>query len=152
MKCEECELLLAQGESGAAVEEHLSACPACRSIAEELCANASVLEGLQNEELPRMEVALLRRQRRKVYPWVIGVAAAAALALGMLLPRRAAAPVRPAPRVAATVPQKPEVATPPAQVAEAPPAPVRSRPQKLQPLKIKMLTPDPDVVIYWIVD
>jgi hypothetical protein len=150
MKCKECELLLAQGESNAAVEDHLSACSACRSIAEELRVNASVLEELRREEMPGMEVKLPRA--RKVYPWAIGVAAAAALMVGLLLPRPAAAPVRPAPTVVSIVPQEPQAETPPAQAAEAPAAPVRSRPQKLQPLKIKMLTPDPDVVIYWIVD
>jgi hypothetical protein len=28
----------------------------------------------------------------------------------------------------------------------------RPRPHKAEPLKIKMLTPDPDVVIYWLIE
>ncbi len=127
MKCEDCELLLAQGEAAAAVEEHLSACAGCRAIAEELRANAAVLEALRDEELPRIEVKLPRT--RSVYPWAVA-AAAAALVIGSLLPR-------PAPPMPPPPPPEPPAAT---TVPRA------------QPLKIKMLTPDPEVVIYWIVD
>lgn len=130
MKCEDCEFLLAQGDSGTAVEEHLSMCAGCRSIAEELRANASVLEGLRSEELPRIEVKLPRSG--KVSPWAIGVAAAAAFVIGSLFPRPTPAPMPPHPHSA---PVAPEVSAVPRE-----------------PLKIKMLTPDPDVVIYWIVD
>ena len=130
MKCEDCEFLLAQREATAAIEEHLRECLACRSIADDLRANAAVLEELRNQELPRIEVKLPRSG--KVSPWAIGVAAAAAFVIGSLFPRPTPAPMPPHPQPA---PVAPEVSAVPRE-----------------PLKIKMLTPDPDVVIYWIVD
>lgn len=129
MKCEDYEILLAQGEPGAEIERHLSQCPACRALAQDLAANAAVLEALRIEELPRIELKLPRR--RSLYPWAVGAAAAAAFVIGSLLPKPTAPPAPPAP-------------------APAPP-PVITIPRP-QPLKIKMLTPDPNVVIYWIVD
>jgi hypothetical protein len=128
-KCEECQVLLAQGESGPEIERHLSECPACRALAEELAANAAVLEALRSEVLPHIEIRMPRP--RRVYPWAVVAAAAAAFVVGSLLPKPAAPPL-------------------PAPPAPAPPA-VFTVPRP-QPLKIKMLTPDPNVVIYWIVD
>jgi hypothetical protein len=67
-------------------------------------------------------VAVRIPRRGSVFPWV---AAAAAVVVGMLL----------APR---PQPMKPVAS----QVVNEP----------VQPLKIKMLTPDPDVVIYWLIE
>src|ERR1035438_5928648 len=87
MTCEECQLILADGEGNAAVVEHLVEhlryCAECRAIQEELRANAIALESLRVEELPRIAVRIPRR--RRVFPWV---AAAAAVLVGMLLAPR----------------------------------------------------------------
>jgi anti-sigma factor RsiW len=123
MTCQECELFLAQNEISGAVEEHLRGCPECRALYEDLRANALALESLRNEELPR--VAVKTPRRRRVYPWVAAAAAAAMFLLIFFVPRNPP-PVRPA--VSRVVNE---------------PAP---------PLKIKMLTPDPDVVIYWLIE
>jgi hypothetical protein len=139
MTCRDCELRLAEGERDGVVEGHLSQCAECRALDRELAANATVLEALRSEELPKIVVRIPRRGR--TYGWV-AAAAAAAFTIGMLLPRPQPPPA------ARAVPQDPA----PAQVAETPPAPAKVRTQKVQPLKIKMLTPDPDVVIYWLID
>jgi hypothetical protein len=129
MKCQDCETFLAEGEISAIVQEHLRECPECRALGRELAANAAALESLRNEELPKVAVKIPRRKH--VCPWV--AAAAAMFAVALLLPRRP--------------PEKPlvgsRVVVQPARL---------TRPQKVEPLKIKMLTPDPDVVIYWLID
>lgn len=70
-----------------------------------------------------MPALVMKIPRRRPYGWV-AAAAAAGLLIGMLAPRNAP-PVRRA---------------------------VSSHLNKTEPLRIKMLTPDPDVVIYWIVE
>ena len=91
-------------------------------------------------------------ERRRAWPlWMTAVSASACL-LWILFPRTAPPAARPAP---AAVP----AAAAPAP-APAPPPPIvhvrhRRNPKPAapdQPLQIKMLTDDPDVVIYWIVD
>jgi hypothetical protein len=141
MNCTDCELHLAEGERDGAVEvhlnqleEHLSQCAQCRMLAADLAANAMVFEALRSVELPR--IAVKRPQRRRVYPWAAAVAVAAAAVIGILLPR----PPVPAPPAVVPVQQAP------------PPAPANIRTERLQPLKIKMLTSDPNVVIYWLID
>lgn len=120
MTCQECQLLLADGEGNASVGEHLRECAECRALSENLRANALALDALRVEELPRIAVKIPRRG--SVFPWV---AAAAAVVVGMLL----------APRSQPTKPVASQVVNEP-----------------VQPLKIKMLTPDPNVVIYWLID
>ena len=99
-------------------------CPECREVSEALGA-------LCEEPFPALVVKIPRRGR-VVYPWVAAAAAAAVLMLALPYLRRTGAP--PAMRR----PQGPAALTP---EAGQPPG---------QPLKIKILTPDPDVVIYWI--
>jgi hypothetical protein len=124
MTCQDCELLLLQSELSGAVEEHLRVCTECRALRQDLRANALALELLRSEELPRLAVKIPRR--RRMYPWVAVAAAAAVFVLAFFAPRTPP-PVRPA---VSRVVNEP-----------APP-----------PLKIKMLTPDPDVVIYWLIE
>lgn len=147
MKCEDCELLLAEGEWDGArdggVEEHLRECPQCRGLAQELAGNAVALDALRSEEILRIVVKIPGRQW--TYAWLAAAAAAAFIA-ALVLPRTT--PVR-----------QPQSPRPPhtivSQIRPEPP-PVREtvtvRPQKFEPLKIKMLTSDPDVVIYWLID
>jgi hypothetical protein len=150
MTCQDCEIYFAQGEMSREVEEHLHQCAECRSLSQDLRANALALESLRNEELPRLAVKIPRR--RKVYPWVAVAAAAAMFAFALLAPR----PQPPKPAASAVVAQ---VVEEPAQPQVLPRAretaktePVRRPLQKTEPLKIKMLTSDPDVVIYWLIE
>lgn len=131
MNCQDCELLLAEGESTAQLQEHLRECRDCRTLAEDLSANALALESLRNEDLPRMAIRTPRR--RLNYVW-IAAAAAAVLLLALPAPETRP-PVRP------VAPEPPRE-----QVAQEP------LPQGAGQMTIKMLTPDPSVVIYWLVD
>jgi hypothetical protein len=137
MTCQECELLLAGGEADASVEDHLRECADCRALQEELQANALALGAFRDEELPRL--APPRRIPRPVpaFPWMSAVAAA--MVLAVILPGiwQATRPVPPSP-VKAKMPQEVTVTAEP--------------PAKAETLTVKMLTPDPSVVIYWLID
>ncbi len=150
MKCQDCERHLAQlepaqSEISGEVQEHLDQCPECRALQQDLWGNKLALESLRSAELPKVAVKIPRR--RHVYPWV--AAAAALFALALLAPRTP--PLKPvvsqvvdeAAQPAPTLPRARETA----KVESA-----RPRPHKAEPLKIKMLTPDPDVVIYWLIE
>jgi len=144
MTCRDCELLLAQGERNEAVEEHLLECAECRALDRDVAANGLVLEALRNEELPRIEVKIPRPRR---YAW-LAVAAAAGFLIALLVPAHKRPVASPEPSAAPFVEAEPQEQAPQPPVREA----VARRPEKLEPLKIKMLTPDPDVVIYWLID
>lgn len=160
MTCRECEVLLGDDAFGAAVEEHLGSCLDCRASAEELRENAAALSAMRDEMLSMAPVSarsvtFSRRPRPAIW---IGAAAAAVLllALASLWPRKSAPVVSPPPpvQIAAAVPELPVLAAA---------APVVTRPRKarhkqLKPepapeetMLVKMLTPDPEVVVYWIV-
>ncbi|HEX5430866.1 MAG TPA: hypothetical protein VFW83_02790 [Bryobacteraceae bacterium] len=116
---------LAQGAAAAVIEEHLLGCPGCRAIETELRANAAALARMRDEDLPRAVPFKIPAQPR----WYASprfrwaAAAAAAVVLGVFAPQVwRSQPVPPAP-----------------QVREA-------------PLKIKMLTSDPRVVVYWLIE
>ena len=165
MTCQECELRLAEGEFGAAVEDHLLECAECRALAAELRENAIALAAMREDELSGGAGFSPRTSVRPIRPQVWIAAAAAALVLLTIgLPRhRRETPLPPAPVVAAVPAPAPVVAAS-APVAAAVTrkrthrtATVRERvpPKPAQPeetFMVKMLTPDPDVVVYWIVE
>lgn len=116
-------------------------CPVCEAmLADGECAECraltEALSALREEQLSPLVVRIPRRGR-VVYPSIVtaGIAAAAAVVLMLALPYwRRGEPV--------------------AAVRSPAPAAVKVRevrPAKAEPLKIKILTPDPDVVIYWLV-
>jgi len=160
MTCQECRIELFEDTPGRDALVHVGECEACRELAREIQANAEALAALRGEELVARPFVHPRRPK----PWIWGLAAAAALVLGIGLPRL----------FRTEVVVEPEV-TPPVEVAQeepAPPAPetpkrtqvvlrakARPRPavappveEPTQPLMVKMLTSDPDVVIYWLID
>jgi hypothetical protein len=154
MTCQECELLLA-GDEDALVEDHLRGCAKCRAFQEELRANALALSSLRDDELRRVTTPV----RRPVLPWIAAAAAAVLLALiaheGFQRqsphPQPVSARVTGPIRVTAKLPAAAEPAPTLAVRRRKPKRSPRSAPLE-QPLLVKMLTPDPDVVVYWIVD
>jgi hypothetical protein len=154
MKCEDCELRMAEFDFGEQIEAHLRICPDCRALAGELRENAVALSVMHDEELPVVERASACNggfSRR----WAAVAAAAALALLAIALPwhrKAAVAPPLSPPAVAATPVPAPEVMAvtpirkPRRKVAKPKP------PQPEETLMVKMLTPDPDVVIYWIVE
>lgn len=100
-------------------------CADCRALAGEMRANAEALSALRHEELPPNVISVSRRA--PAYSWVAAVAAAVLLAIALPYLRHSAG-------------TPPQTTAPPAGHGKG------------QPIKIKMLTPDPDVVIYWLID
>jgi hypothetical protein len=123
MTCQECELKLGLNQDAS---EHLAWCAECRLLAEELHLNADALRDMRV---------------RPGMPWAL--AAAAVLLLIFL-----------------RVPEVKQFPMPPVRIAVAEKAPVAVPRRKVrkrihhapEPLRVKMFTSDPDVVIYWIVD
>jgi len=156
------------------VQAHLSACASCRRLAEELSASQSALKALRGETV---EEALLLRTRQRVlarlaaqrperlrvaWRWACALPAGLMVGLGawMFLGRG------PAP---APVPHQEPAQAPRAQVsrlAESAPRPairtafpsrravrpVARPPAAPQPLLVKLITDDPSVVIYWLIE
>jgi hypothetical protein len=154
MTCQECELLLADGEAGASVEDHLRGCAECRALEKELAANVLALGALRDVELPGVRVP---ERRQFAGAWM---SAAAAAALFLLIAHqvsewRPIVETTPRPRVVTeTVTVRPEEPPRPASKLPVRPKPVAAPRDALpvEPLLVKMLTPDPDVVVYWLVD
>lgn len=132
MTCQECEIKLGMGEDAAL---HLAACEECRWLAGELRLNSVALQEM-------------RVHRRVRWEWALAVAAAVVVAIGVW---KTATPRRPV-IMAGHGPAPQSLPVVKAPVVHA----VRKkkvRPaQTAEPLRVKMLTSDPDVVIYWIVD
>ena len=157
MTCQECEQALAMETSGAEIERHLSGCAECRALAEHMRANAAAFSAMAEEELPEVRFAVISRIRqqasaRKLLRWGWALAAAAVVVVAVSLwPHERN--IAPAPAEVAVAPKAEIPRTAP---AVAPPKTARRtlahRKQAAPPLVVKMLTDDPDVVIYWQVD
>jgi hypothetical protein len=144
MTCQECELTL-----DAATQEtqrHLGHCAACRALAEEIRANSEIFHAMASDPMPSVRHAVIAKiaaqsARKNILRWGWALAATAAIALAALLaiPREQKLP----PVHLALAPMKfdiPAIAPKPKPVAPA------------KPLMVKMLTDDPNVVIYWEID
>ncbi|HTM49316.1 MAG TPA: zf-HC2 domain-containing protein [Bryobacteraceae bacterium] len=153
----------ASGGEAVQVEQHLPGCAACRELLEDLQSTQSALKDLRMEPVDPALVAAVRAgvlsgidgRRRLFWPWAAALAAAIGLAAILLAP----------PRKPGSPPMPVAVARPPAPAMEPPrrELPVsrakvrrprrRSKPEHpAEPLVVKMLTDDPDVVIIWLVD
>jgi hypothetical protein len=129
-----------------------------RALAEEIRENAIALRAMRDEELPPVcGVGLSRGAgfslRRTSVRLGIAAAALALLAIGLPWHRKAAVVAPPSAPLVAAAP-----APVPQSVAVAPIRKPRRKVVKPKPeqpeetLMVKMLTPDPDIVIYWIVE
>ena len=166
MNCEECMRGLAGEETGTpGMESHLAQCPACRNYAADLDADRRML-GTLRDVAPAALVAVRRRvsariarerAARSVWRWSAGLAACLAVVFSVVI-RGVPEESPPKPGVAFHAIGPPEaweariVARPARRRRASVPAPVRELATATQPLKIKILTGDPDVVIYWLVD
>jgi hypothetical protein len=161
MTCQECQIELFEDAPGREALIHMGECDDCRTLAREIRFNADALASLQGEELAAKPFVYPRRSFRPIW----GLAAAAALVLGLGLPRLFDREVPAIPEVTPPVIQaKVELPVPAPEITKRTQAPVRRlkpRPEPetalpveepAQPLLVKMLTPDPDVVIYWLID
>jgi hypothetical protein len=149
MTCQECELALAS-EPEMDASEHLAACSACREFAVELRANSEAMLALAAEPMPPA-----RRVRPARWPWVTAAAIAAMIVLMLAIFNKSAerAPLR----ARLTDAPNPIASAPEIQMQVSPVRahiPRRAPKKHVQPqlLQVKMLTADPDVVIYWQVE
>jgi hypothetical protein len=148
---------LGMEQSSAEIDAHLDGCAECRSIFEEIRANSAVLREFSEEPMPRVDI-----RRREVWPWAMAAAAMLVIAIG-LWKARPAVHVSPPAQVAIARVERPEplrVQSPAPPLVRRHPAIVRQgivkqgivKSAAVEPLKVKMFTSDPDVVIYWIVE
>ena len=147
------------------VVQHLAGCPDCRQLLEDLQASHAALRELGSEAVDAAMLTAVRAgvlggigdRRRRVWPWVAAFAAAGTLATALIVtPRKA---VEKAPLIVqkpaiervetARVVEEPVVVRRRRRVVRRRPAPP---PAEAEPLVVKMLTDDPDIVIIWLVD
>jgi hypothetical protein len=159
MICAEFERLVAEG-AGETLERHLGECATCREL------TGALREIGQNQISDAALVAVragvlerLGRRRRFGWWWWMPAAAAAALAVWLVLlawPRPAA--VAP-PQIVWRTPAAPPVRMPVARrvARKRRPAPARApvmvaSARPAQRITIKMITDNPKIVVYWIVE
>ncbi len=152
-----------------AVESHLAGCDACREFAAGMRESQEALKALRTEFVDdavllqvRTEVLSVAAHRPRIVAWPrYAIAAGLVLALlaGWLWQMRPRARLEPRP-IAANVSEPSLPVTVPAPQARARTRVARMRSHRLQatpvfksePLVVKMITDDPQVVIYWLVD
>jgi len=137
---------------------HLEHCADCRGHLEALAESQAALKDLRHEPVDPAVLAAVRARvmervmaPRRIWGWRVALAAvAAAVVLVALLEREPVRPIAPLPKlqVPAAVPPPPPV------VRAALPPKRRARPRvaEPEPLVVKIVTDDPDIVIYWIAD
>ena len=144
--------------AGAAeVERHLAGCVGCRGFASELEQSLALMREVHDEAIAPADFAAVRarvlgqleRERNpwRQWAWVYAVAVAAVVLVVALWPRE----IPELPRVALYRPPAPAISRALPHRA----ATVRKR-TRIQPpveaLMVKLITDDPNVVIYWIAD
>src|SRR5580658_3074309 len=153
LKCGDCELRMAELDFGEEVDAHLRVCAHCRWLAEELRENSIALQAMREMEgglQPALGFNLAHGFNRH---WAAVPAVAALALLAIALPwHRKAAVVAPlsAPLTAAAPASAPEIFAVAPIRRPRPKVPKPKPPQPEETLMVKMLTPDPDIVIYWI--
>ena len=161
MNCSNWEVEIAGEAESDALRDHMLQCARCREFALEITANREALRTLAADPLAvilvrnRVMAGLsARRQARIGWTWPAAVAACLAILCASLALMRFPSPAPPKPVVT--------LARPPIfpRVAEANQRPHTIRYRRAstvahaerEPLVIKMLTDDPDVIIIWIAD
>jgi predicted anti-sigma-YlaC factor YlaD len=167
--CLDWEQEVAGDSESAELAEHLRACESCREFAQELEKNQTALRAIEVhpaafDAVRRRVLGEIEGERRRTKWWSwSAVAAAAFLAVICFFyaVRRWPTPGAPTPLTARMDPPRIERTPPPVrQVAPRPRIHPRFAPdvgkatsaEKTEPLVVKMLTDDPNVIIIWLVD
>jgi predicted anti-sigma-YlaC factor YlaD len=170
MNCSEWEQEIAGESESVAVEEHLRACVHCREFADELERNRAALQAVEIHPAAFDAVRLrvlseirAKKQRGAWWAWpaVAAAACVAVLCVSVFLPSWKN-PAPPKPLVAAKDPVVMVSSIAPVQqVVKAHHRPIHKfgpvsasagPAHKPEPLVVKMLTNDPNVIIIWLVD
>ena len=148
MTCSECQVQIFDGELDRGAVAHLTECEECRLLEHEVRLNSAALAELRDDVL--LSVAPKRR-------WLGYAALAASVLIAVAVGSyddRPEFPEPPAPRIPPRVVQ--EIPAIPPLVLPGPPpdvkVAVKPARKKEEPLMVKLLTDDPDVVIYWLID
>jgi len=172
MNCQECELALGLEESTAALEEHLTGCAACRRLAEEVRANAAAFESMGNELMPGVRSGVMAEIRRQTgarrmlrWGWALAAVAAGVAMIGISRTGREEKLVIPPVKVAgsradegrsllergtdSSVPAGKRSVSRRRVARDRVVSPPFQQTPETGVLMVKMLTDDPDVVIYW---
>ncbi len=173
MSCSEWEARIALHIEGdavdSAVDRHLAECAGCRQFAAGLRDSQSALKGLADEALDPAALAAVRARvlgkvdRPKDRAWVWVFAAAAALLLvtaAVMVQVRRPAPLAPPPPAVARAPQAIEQRPKPRPRAvrhipkrvRQPERPKIAAAPKTEPMVIKFVTDDPNIVVIWLVE
>ncbi len=171
MTCREYEPLIALYVEGdlndREVERHLSECSDCRELLEDLQASQAALKELATVDAAFLSavrsgvLAKIEHRRRAAWPLAAAFAVAAALIAAVLTVPRQPALISKAPNGGADPLVRGRPPGRPSVIAQAAPKPKRSRPggrlrtrgsAPPEPLVVKMLTDDPDIVIIWLVE
>ncbi len=171
MSCSEWETRIALHIEGDAVDDavdrHLSECVACRQFAAGLRDSQAALKDLAGEALDPAALVAVRAQvlgeleRPKKWTWGFAAAAAVLLLLLTVVLVRVRRPVAPLPQPAvARAPRmiEPQPAPRPRAVRHVPkrrPQPERPKlaaASRTEPLVIKFVTDDPNIVVIWLVE
>jgi hypothetical protein len=163
VNCSEFEPLIALHAGGdleraesALVEAHVASCAGCRELLDDLRSDRATFEewGSAPADAALLVtvrsgvMARVRKRRVVLWPWAAAAAiAAASLALSL---RMRVEPIRPVMQAPVVVAQQPAAAKP-AVRRKRQILPRRDTPDA-EPLVVKMLTDDPDIVIVWLVD
>jgi len=149
------------------LEAHLAECAACREFAAALRESQAAVKELGNDAADPAVLAAIRarvmaelavpRARRWAWArlWVAAAACAAVVVAALLFPRGAHELPPPPPRPVAAVPAAPRLAASrqaPHRVRPAVRAVPRRASRPAAPLLMQIVTDDPNVVIYWIVE
>jgi hypothetical protein len=159
MTCADCQQQFLDAALNSVLNEdaqaHLTTCQVCRTLDREVRLNLNALSDLRTEVIPTRRPSPLR------WYGASAIAAALILAIGLSLrpnspPIRvetAALPPAPAPSPIALKPvaPKPTVPTSRRRAAHRKPAPVPV-PTFTEPVLMRVMSDDPDVVIYWQLD
>jgi len=141
-------------DESSAVERHLAVCSGCQVLWSGMKQSLELLQGAHAEPLPPASYTAVRGRvlaelaagRRTWWRWAAALAALAALLL--VWPERR---VPPLPPVALAHPPRPPLYQPSHGRKGVVPG-HRPKPVLRQPLLVRLVTDDPDIVIYWIAD
>lgn len=160
-------------DEAAEVGRHLAGCAGCQVFASGIRQSLALLREAHAEPLDASAFAAVRArvigelERRPAPRWwlVLGAACAAALVVAMFAVRATPPPkpavafrTEPPPRVEIPRPVEATHAPPPAVVVRVhhrhprPHSAEETQKAETQPLVVKMVTDDPNIVIYWIAD
>lgn len=142
------------------VERHVAGCAGCRELLDGLRENLALVREIHAQPLEEAHFSAVRARvlaeierasaRRWRFAWAGALASAAAVAVMALWPRPELRLALPMPRGPAAPAIARVVPPPHHRTVASPRMVVRNEKPATEPMVVKLLTDDPNVVIYWI--